>query len=127
LAQFDGSSPIYLIDRQPFDWSLTCWLGPADLAYVMVEWWETEMRREHEITVLRHYQSSLANQGIEYPWQKLLDDYRLSAVQSLQGAVEWCVLEHDRQNMRWVWEPKLHKAMAAYHDLNCAEMLKKTL
>jgi hypothetical protein len=125
LAPIEGDSPIYLIDRQPFDWSLTCWLGAADLAYMMVEWWETEMRREHEMTVLRHYQSCLANLGADYPWELLLDDYRLTAVQSLQGAVEWCVLEEDRTKARWVWEPKLHKAMAAYHDLNCAEIMRK--
>jgi thiamine kinase-like enzyme len=125
LAPIEGDGRIYLIDRQPFDWSLTCWLGTADLAYMMVEWWGTEMRREHEFTVLRHYQACLDKLGIDYPWELLLNDYRLTAVQSLQGAVEWCVLEADRERMRWVWEPKLHKAMAAYHDLNCAEILHR--
>jgi hypothetical protein len=49
-----------------------------------------------------HYQSTLAQLGIDYPWELLWDDYRLTAVQSLQGAVEWCVLEEDRERMRWV-------------------------
>ncbi|MFZ0548942.1 MAG: phosphotransferase [Candidatus Promineifilaceae bacterium] len=125
LAPIDGGDGrIYLIDRQPFDWSLTCWLGAADLAYMMVEWWDTEMRREHEMTVLRHYQSCLEALGAEYPWGLLVNDYRLSAVKSLQGAVEWCVLEEDRNDKRWVWEPKLHKAMAAYFDLDCAEIMQ---
>jgi hypothetical protein len=125
LAQFDGSSPIYLIDRQPFDWSLTCWLGVADLAYMMVEWWDVDFRRAHETAVLRHYQASLKQFGVDYPWELLWDDYRLTAVQSLQGTAEWCVLEEDREGMRWVWEPKLHKAMAAFNDLNCAEIMAK--
>lgn len=124
LAPIEGDGQIYLIDRQPFDWSLTAWLGVADLAYMMVEWWQPEMRRERETAVLRHYQSSLAQQSIDYPWKLLWDDYRLTAVQSLQGAVEWCVLEEDRERMRWVWEPKLHKAMAAYEELNCAERMR---
>ena len=82
------------------------------------------MRREHEMTVLRYYQSCLAGLGIDYDWELLVGDYRLTAVQSLQGAVEWCVLEDDREGMRWVWEPKLHKGMAAYFDLSCVELLK---
>lgn len=127
LAPIEGDGRIFLIDRQPFDWSLTCWLGAADLAYMMVEWWETGMRREHEMAVLHHYHACLDRLGIRYPWKRLLDDYRLTAVQSLQGAVEWCVLEEDRDRMRWVWEPKLHRALAAYDDLNCAELLKRPL
>ena len=32
LVPRDGDRPIYIIDRQPFDWSLTTWLGVYDLA-----------------------------------------------------------------------------------------------
>jgi Ser/Thr protein kinase RdoA (MazF antagonist) len=124
LAPIEGEGRIYLIDRQPFDWSLTCWLGVADLAYMMVEWWDIEFRRKHEKTILRHYQTILEQQGIDYSWELLWDDYRLTAVQSLQGTVEWCVLEEDREGMRWVWEPKLQRAMAAYFDLNCEEVIR---
>jgi thiamine kinase-like enzyme len=123
-SPIEVSGRIYLIDRQPFDWSLTSWLGAADLAYLMVEFWAVEARRQHEFAVLRHYQSRLSQLGIDYPWELLLDDYRLTAVQGLQSVTEWCILEEDRQNMRWVWEPKLHRVMAAYHDLNCAEILR---
>jgi hypothetical protein len=125
LAPIEGDGRIYLIDRQPFDWSLTCWLGVADLAYMMVEWWDVDFRRAHETAVLRHYQASLKQFGVDYPWELLWDDYRLTAVQSLQGTAEWCVLEEDREGMRWVWEPKLHKALAAFNDLNCAEIMAK--
>jgi hypothetical protein len=53
LAPIDGAGPVYLVDRQPFDWSLTTWLGVGDIAYVMVHWWESELRREWELPILR--------------------------------------------------------------------------
>ena len=36
LAPREGERPLYLIDRQPFNWSLTTWLGVYDLIYSMV-------------------------------------------------------------------------------------------
>ena len=40
-----GDRPIYIVDRQPFNWSLTTWLGVYDLAYAIVLDWEPELRR----------------------------------------------------------------------------------
>jgi hypothetical protein len=37
MAPRKGVRPIYLIDRQPFDWSLTTWLGVYDLAYALFD------------------------------------------------------------------------------------------
>jgi Ser/Thr protein kinase RdoA (MazF antagonist) len=123
LAPRDGPGPIYLVDRQPFDWSLTTWLGVSDLAYMIVHWWDTELRRRWELPILRHYHEQLERRGIaEYTWDQLMRDYKLAAVQSVYVAVEWCVLEEDRTKMRWVWEPKFQKAMAAFFDLRCAEL-----
>jgi hypothetical protein len=39
LVPRDANRPIYIIDRQPFDWSLTTWLGVYDLAYAIVLDW----------------------------------------------------------------------------------------
>lgn len=123
LAPRDGDRPIYLVDRQPFDWSLTAWLAASDLAYMMVSWWDTESRRRWQEPVLRHYHDALLRRGIAgYTWERLFADYRLAAVESIFVAVEWCVLEKDRSAMRWVWEPKLRTAMAAFADLRCAEL-----
>jgi hypothetical protein len=41
-----GVEPVYLIDRQPFDWSLQRWLGVSDLARLMIIPWAPELRRE---------------------------------------------------------------------------------
>ena len=123
LAPLDGEGAVYLVDRQPFDWSLTVWLAVSDLAYMMVHWWDTDLRRQWERPILQHYHGQLTRRGIGgYSWEQLLLDYRLAAVQSVYVAVEWCVLESDRTKMRWLWEPQLQKAMTAFFDLRCADL-----
>ena len=52
LTPRQGDRPVYIIDRQPFDWSLTTWLGAYDLAYAMVLDWPVELRRQWEMPVL---------------------------------------------------------------------------
>ena len=118
-----AAGPTYLIDRQPFDWSLTVWLGVADVAYLMVHWWPTDLRRRLEMGVLQRYHDGLLRRGVAaYPWDRLVSDYRLCAVQSIYVAVEWCVLEEDRTTMRWVWLPQLKRSLAAFTDLGCGEV-----
>jgi len=78
LVPRDGNRPVYIIDRQPFNWSLTSWLGVYDLAYAIVLDWETETRRRHEMSILRHYHEHLIKNGVTgYAWKQLYDDYRL--------------------------------------------------
>jgi hypothetical protein len=123
LAPREAPGPVYLVDRQPFDWSLTAWLGASDLAYMIVHRWDAELRRQCELPILRHYHEQLAQRGIaDYTWEQLVYDYRLAAVQSVYVAVEWCGLEEDRTRMRWLWEQQLQKAMTAFFDLRCAEL-----
>ncbi|MEZ4767875.1 MAG: glycosyltransferase [Caldilineales bacterium] len=75
-----GDRPVYVIDRQPFDWSLTTWLGVYDLAYAMVVDWPSELRRRWEIPILQRYHACLIERGVRgYSWERLFDDYRLCA------------------------------------------------
>jgi HEAT repeat protein/thiamine kinase-like enzyme len=123
LAPKNGNSWVYLIDRQPFDWSLTIWLGVSDLAYAIVHWWQPEQRRQLEFPMLHHYHQQLQQQGItSYSWEQLVQDYKLAAVQSIYVAVAWCVDERERTTMRWVWQPQLEKALTAFFDLDCATL-----
>jgi hypothetical protein len=115
--------PVYVIDRQPFDWSLQCWLAASDLAILMVLHWEVEPRRALELPVLRAYREALSGCGVEYSWDELFWDYRFSVAQCLEFAVEWCVLPKDRTGMRWLWERQLHRSLAAWDDLGCDELL----
>lgn len=124
LAPIAPGGRVYLIDRQPFDWSLTVWSGVSDLAYLMCLWWPTELRRRLEKPVLRRYHEQLARRGVAgYTWDELWRDYQLAAVQCVYVPVEWCVLERDRERMRWLWSQQLAKVMAAFDDLDCARIL----
>jgi thiamine kinase-like enzyme len=85
-----GERPLYLIDQQPFDWSITTWAGTYDLAYVMALYWETDLRRELETDVLRHYHHALTKCGVHgYSWEQLFEDYRLCVALMVPMAVEY--------------------------------------
>ncbi len=117
LSPRTGDGPLYLLDRQPFDWSLTVWPGASDLAYALATWWPVDVRRAHEHAVLEHYHTMLIQHGIgDYGWQQLLADYRLTAVQTLYVAAEWCANPDTLTSMRWVWQPQLERALAAIAD-----------
>jgi hypothetical protein len=119
LVPRDGDRPLYVIDRQPFDWSLTTWLGVYDLAYAMVLDWEVETRRNLELPVLRHYHQQLLGRGVSgYPWEQLWDDYRLCAAMGVYIATEYC---RGGINERWIpaWLPMLQRALTACDDLDC--------
>jgi hypothetical protein len=123
LAPLAWPGRVYLIDRQPFDWSLTVWLGVSDLAYLMCCFWPETVRRTYELPLLHRYHAGLQRRGVDgYGWEQLWADYRLSAVQAAYVAVEWCVLEPDRERMRWLWTAQLARAMAAIEDLRCGEL-----
>jgi hypothetical protein len=117
LVPRDGNQPLYLIDRQPFNWSLTTWLGVYDLAYAMVLDWPVETRRQLEEPVLRHYHACLRQRGVAgYGWDQLFADYRLSAETCVTIAVEYC---RGGVNERWVpvWLPMLQRALTACDEL----------
>jgi len=122
LVPQDGIRPIYIIDRQPFNWSLTTWLGVYDLAYAMVLDWDVETRRRLEKAVLRHYHATLIGQGIDdYPWDQLYDDYRLTAAMGVYIATEYCRGGINEKRLS-VWLPMLKRALTVCDDLKCAEL-----
>lgn len=122
LVPRDGDRPIYIIDRQPFDWSLTTWLGAYDLAYAMVLDWDVETRRALEMPVLRRYHEHLLARGVAgYPWERLVDDYRLSVAMGVYIATEY---SRGGINERWiaVTLEMLRRALTACDDLACSEL-----
>jgi thiamine kinase-like enzyme len=125
LSPIGNKDRIYLIDHQPFDWSLTIWLGVSDLAYWMVHWWDSEMRQQWERPLLEHYHRQLSLLGIhDYTFHQLWDDYRLCAMQSLYVATSWCVNPSERKEAKGLWSSQLKKTMAACIDLKCIELLQ---
>jgi len=125
LSPVAAGGRTYLIDRQPFDWSLTIWLGASDLAYMMVHWWEPTIRRELDKPLLKYYHQQLMRSGIShYSYDQLWRDYRLCAMQSLYVATAWCADATVQKDFKWVWQPQLKKTLAACMDLKCAELLQ---
>lgn len=122
LAPREGERQLYLIDRQPFNWSLTTWLGVYDLVYAMILYWEVATRRELEMPVLRAYHSELIRRGVrDYSWEHLLHDYRLCIPMGVYVATEYC---RGGINEKWVWHwlPMLQRSLAACDDLACSEL-----
>lgn len=123
LAPISGDGLICLIDRAPFDWSLTTWLGVSDISCMMVHWWEPETRRQLEQPILKHYHENLVRNGVAgYSWDQLLEDYRLCAVQSVYVATEWCRGVEARVKHKSIWLPMLRRSMVAFYDLKCDQI-----
>lgn len=123
LVPLIGDAPLYIIDRQPFNWGLTSWLGVYDLAYALVLYWDVEIRRGLEKPVLKQYYECLLKQGVAgYAWERLWDDYRLCAMMGIYVATEWC-----RSQLNWdthqYWMPMLQRTLTAVDDLKCLELL----
>ncbi len=117
-----GDRPIYIIDRQPFDWSLTTWLGVYDLVYVMVLDWEVDTRRRLELPVLKHYHEQLIKHGVNgYSWERLYDDYRLCAAMGVYVAAEYFSADVVE---KWISTTllMLRRSLTACDDLRCSEL-----
>lgn len=123
LVPLVGERPLYLIDQQPFDWSLTTWLGVYDLAYVMALYWPSELRRTLEIPVLRRYQKALGERGVQgYSWDQLYDDYRLCVALTVPVAVEYM---RDGGDPDWneFRYGLVQRTLTACDDLGCRQIL----
>ena len=121
LVPLEGDRPVYVIDRAPFEWSLTTWLGVYDLAYAMVTGLGIDARRELEEPILRRYQAGLAASGIDdYPWERLHEDYRMTAAMGVYIATEWC--RGSGRQYKDIWMPMLKQALAAVDDLECSQL-----
>lgn len=119
LVPREGARPIYLIDRQPFDWSLTTWLGIYDLVYATVLDWPVADRRRLEQPLLERYHEQLLTRGVGgYSWDQLWSDYRLMIPMGVYIAMEYSRggLHADLQ---FVWLPYLQRTLTACDDLEC--------
>jgi hypothetical protein len=107
LAPTGSASPVYFLDRQPFDWSLTYGVAVSDLAYFMIPWWPEPTRRACELAVLRRWHEALDRP--EYSWSEAQADWRLSVEQCLNVPMEWCSKASTLGRMRWLWEAQFER------------------
>lgn len=103
------------------DWQL--WhisVGASDLAYMMALHWYPERRAALEKPLLRHYHRCLQEHGIRtYGWEACWRDYQWAAVRNLLlPVIQWSA-----KIPAAGWWPHLERAMLAFEDLGCADLL----
>jgi hypothetical protein len=105
------------------DWAV--WhigVGPSDLAYMIALFWFPERRARMEQDLVRRYHSRLIAQGVAgYSWEQCWLDYRTALIFHLFWPIFW-----HRYLPQSIWWNTLEKAMLAFEDLGCAELLNYT-
>ncbi|HEY0324122.1 MAG TPA: oxidoreductase family protein [Pyrinomonadaceae bacterium] len=104
-----------------FDWQL--WhvdVGARDLAFMVALGGYSERRAAVEQNLLRRYYESLVTHGVNnYTWDDCWNDYRWSALRNLNvPVVQW-----SQGRSAELWWRNLERAMLAYEDLGCSELL----
>lgn len=105
-----------------FDWQL--WhldVGARDLAFMIALHWEPDVRQQLELPLLRFYYEKLnsAADVNNYSFDDLFLDYRRCVIRNLTiPIILW-----SRGLSREAWRHRLDCALAAYRDLNGAELL----
>ena len=108
---------VCIIDWHEWDISL----GTNDLAELIVLWWYPERRARMEEPLLRRYHRQLIEYGVKgYAWEQCWNDYRLSAIRILLYPV-WM---HAENRPPTTWWPILERAILAFQDLECADLLE---
>ncbi|BBM86711.1 hypothetical protein [Candidatus Uabimicrobium amorphum] len=117
MSPYDKKGKTYIIDRQPFLWSLTHFLGMYDLVYATIPCWETDKRRSFEMTTLQTYHRNLQKFGVQnYSWEQCLDDYRLCIILAFYVPISWGLSEKSMKEMQWLWEKQLRRLLQASRD-----------
>lgn len=104
-----------------FDWQL--WhvdVGARDLAFMIALGGYSERRKDMEQNLVRHYYECVISHGVRnLSWEDCWNDYRWSAIRNLNvPVIQW---SQGRSNE--LWQSNLERAMSAYDDLDCAELL----
>ena len=115
LTPKNAESPVYFLDRQPFEWSLTYGLAVYDLAYFLILWWPEDVRAAHEAAILRRWFEAFAQP--HYSWEQAQSDWKLSVEQCLHVPLEWCSKPETVETMRWLWSFQLARVTAAHRRL----------
>jgi hypothetical protein len=106
-----------------FDWHL--WhvdVGARDLAFMVALGGYAERQAALEQSLIRRYYESLVAHGVtNYSWNDCWDDYRWSAIRNLNiPIIQWIQGKSTEE-----WRRNLERAMDAYEDLRCFELLNK--
>ncbi len=107
---------VYLLDWQT--WHVH--IGPRDLAYMITLFWYPERRARMERNLVKRYHQALLARGVQnYSWEDCWKDYRWSAIRNLFiPALHW-----SKGLPGWLWWSQLEKAVLAFQDLECIELI----
>jgi hypothetical protein len=105
-----------------FDWQL--WhldLGARDLAFLVALGGYADRRPEIEMPLIRAYYECLIATGVlDYSWDQLWTDYRLSAIRNLNIPV----IFRTQGKHEETWTKALDRAFESYYSLECDELLQ---
>ena len=111
--------PVYLIDWQ--SWGIGS--GTGELVYTIAVHWYPERRRLMEMDLVKRYHQGLLESGVEgYNWDDCWTDYRAAVI---TNGLFVPVRQWSSNIGPQVWWPHLERAMAAFDDLSCAELLDR--
>jgi hypothetical protein len=111
-----SGTPTYLVDFQEAGVQL-----PAeDLVFMFATFWTRAQRREgdREMRLIRRYLARLAERGVAYHPDVLLDDYRVCIVYQLFRTI-W---DQTCGAGDAYWRPKLDCVVASFQDHGCADL-----
>lgn len=115
--------PLYLLDRQPFSWSLRLWLAASDLVYAAVPFWPVEHWRRLQLTLLAQYYKTLLANGVQsYTWDDLLRDWEICACMAAFAAIKWGCDPASLKEMKWLWKRQLRRALVLLEDVDAGFM-----
>jgi hypothetical protein len=108
----------YLIDWQGPE----VYRGASDVVNLCATFWTYAQRVEHEGWVLARYHAGLQRHGVVgYAWEALVLDYQCSILDWLLNTLQDRLDGADRA----YWYTKMQCLAAAFHDWNCAALLRK--
>ena len=128
LIHGDAHSANLLLPKNPrrdkvclIDWQL--WdinVAMVDLAFLMALHWSAERRALLEKHLLRLYHRRLLEQGVtDYEWEAAWRDYRESVI--IMALIP--IGQHRRGSPTGVVWHGLQNSLAAFHDLDCTDLL----
>jgi thiamine kinase-like enzyme len=105
------------------DWQL--WgisFAAEDLSNLIALHWYSDRRKEVERDLLVRYHGGLVRNGVQaYPWDECWNDYRLAVVTRVLFMPMWQWSSGQRPSSWWA---HLERAMQAFDDLGCAELVE---
>jgi thiamine kinase-like enzyme len=69
------------------DWALSVSTGLQDVAYLLSQNVQLDERKAHEAELLEHYRTRLAEYGIDYSAEQILEDYKVGVLYTFCYAI----------------------------------------